>query len=294
VSPAAPMRAVLLDVFTDRPLTGNQLAVFLDGPSVPEAIRQDLAREIGYSETVFVDPPGHPTAGDVKVRIFTPAVELPFAGHPVLGTAVAVAADRGLADGAVVTLECGIGPVPVEVAGGVGRGGAGSGWMRQPLPTVSPWPDVDGVLVALGVDAGALAAPVEVYDNGPTHLVVAVADAAIVAGAAPDLGRLAAVADTTGTSLCSITGPGRATTRMFVPGAGIAEDPATGSAAGPVGVHLLRHALIEPGQLLTLSQGVEMLRPSTLLVRVEGMPGAIAAVGVGGSAVIVGEATFRL
>ena len=283
------MRAVLLDVFTDRALTGNQLAVFLDGPSVPEAIRQDLAREIGFSETVFVDPPSHPTAGDVRARIFTPALELPFAGHPVLGTAVAVGVDRGLGDGAVITLECGVGPVPVELDA-TGRGG----WMRQPLPTVAPWADVDGVLAALGIDSGALAAPVEVYDNGPTHLVVAVSEAAVVSAAVPDMGRLAAAAGTTGTSLCAVTGRDTVVTRMFVPGAGIPEDPATGSAAGPVGVHLLRHGLVEQGQRLTVSQGAAINRPSTLLVRVEGLPDAIAAVGVGGQAVIVGEATFDL
>ncbi|MDQ3294360.1 MAG: PhzF family phenazine biosynthesis isomerase, partial [Actinomycetota bacterium] len=77
-------------MFTDRRFTGNQLAVFPDGGSVPEGLRQDIAREIGFSETVFVDPPSHPTAGDARIRIFTPAVELPFAGHPVLGTAVAL------------------------------------------------------------------------------------------------------------------------------------------------------------------------------------------------------------
>lgn len=284
-----PMRAVLLDVFTDRALTGNQLAVFLDGPSVPEAIRQDLAREIGFSETVYVDPPSHPTAGDVRARIFTPALELPFAGHPVLGTAVAVGVDRGLAAGAVVTLECGVGPVPVELDAG-GRGG----WMRQPLPSVAAWPDVEAVLAALRVERAALAAPPEVYDNGPTHLVVAVGDPSIVTGARPDHGRLAAVAGTTGTSLCAVTGPDSVVTRMFIPGAGVAEDPATGSAAGPVGVHLLRHGLVEPGRQLTLTQGVEIQRPSTLLVRVEGLPDAIAAVAVGGQAVIVGEATFDL
>jgi trans-2,3-dihydro-3-hydroxyanthranilate isomerase len=282
------MKAVLLDVFTDRRFTGNQLAVFLDGPSVPEELRQDVAREIGFSETVFCDPPSHPTAGDVRARIFTPAVELPFAGHPVLGTAVAVAHDRGLPPGAVVTLECGVGPVPVEIdAQGSG------GWMRQPLPEVEPWITVTEVLAALGVDDADLAAPLEVYDNGPTHLVVAVTDVDVVRRAAPDLGRLARVAGTTGTSLCAVTAPGAAATRMFVPGTGIPEDPATGSAAGPVGVHLLRHGLLEPGALLTLTQGVEIHRPSTLHVRVEGLPDAIAAVGVGGTAVIVGELTFR-
>lgn len=285
------MRAVLLDVFTDRPLTGNQLAVFLDGPSVPVAVRQDLAREIGFSETVYVDPPSHPTAGDCRIRIFTPVTELPFAGHPVLGTAVAVALDRGLGAGSVVTLECGVGPVPVEVdASGV----TGSGWMRQPVPSFAAWPDVPALLAALGLAADDVVAPVEVYDNGPTHLMVTVASAAVVAGLTPDLGRLAGLAGTTGTSVCAVSGPASASTRMFSPGMGIAEDPATGSAAGPLGVHLLRHGLLAPGSLLTVTQGVEIQRPSTLLVRVEGLPDAIAAVGVGGSAVIVGDATFRL
>lgn len=278
------MRAVLLDVFTDVPLTGNQLAVFLDGPSVPEAIRQDLAREIGFSETVYVDPPSNPVRGDVRARIFTPEAELPFAGHPVLGTAVALGADRGLGGGAVVTLECGVGPIPVEL-----DDTATGGWMRQVVPTVEAVPEADALLAALGVEATT---PVEVYDNGMAHIVVAVASPEVVAGAAPDLGRLARVAGRRGTSVCAPTGPGTAKTRMFVPGAGIAEDPATGSAAGPVGVHLLRHGLLDPGVELVLTQGVELRRPSTLRVRVEGLPDAIAAVAVGGTAVIVGEATF--
>lgn len=281
------MRAVILDVFTDRPLTGNQLAVFLDGPSVPEETRQDLAREVGFSETVFVDPPSHPTAGDARLRIFTPSIELPFAGHPVLGAAVAVAAARGLAPGSVVTLECGVGPVPVEID----ERGTG-GWMRQPVPSVSPWPDPPSLLEALGVDGAHLAAPVEVYDNGPTHVVVTVGDPEVVRAATPDHGRLARLAGPTGTSLCAVVGPGTGVTRMFSPGMGITEDPATGSAAGPIGVHLLRHGLLEPGTELTLSQGTEILRPSTLLVRVEGLADAIAGVAVGGSAVTVGEIGF--
>ena len=281
------MRFLILDVFTDRPLTGNQLAVFPDGGEVPEALRQDLAREVGFSETVFCDPPSHPTAGDVRARIFTPAVELPFAGHPVLGTAVAVGRERQLPGGSVVTLECGIGPVPVELD----ATGAG-GWMRQPLPAVEPWADVDKLLGALGVDG--VAAPVEVYDNGPVHLIVAVADAATVRDLRPDLGKVEAVAGTMLVSVCAVSGPGAVKTRMFCPGAGVPEDPATGSAAGPVGVHLLRHGLVEAGVLLTLSQGAELQRPSTLLVRVEGLPDAVASVSVGGSAVLVGEGRFNL
>jgi trans-2,3-dihydro-3-hydroxyanthranilate isomerase len=168
------------------------------------------------------------------------------------------------------------------------------GWMRQPLPSVEPWTEVDALLGALGVRGDDVVAPVEVYDNGPHHLVVAVRDEALVRGLAPDLGRLAAVAGAAGTSVCAVTGPGAVTTRMFIPGAGIAEDPATGSAAGPVGVHLLRHGLVAPGQGLTLSQGAEIRRPSTLQVRVEGTADAVSAVAVGGRAVVVGETHFRL
>ena len=283
------MRFLILDVFTDRPLTGNQLAVFPHGESVPEAIRQDLAREIGFSETVYCDEPSHPTAGDVRARIFTPTLELPFAGHPVLGTAVALGRERGLAGGSVVTLECGVGPVPVELD----AGGAG-GWMRQPVPTVETWPDVGGLLDALGLPGDATVAPVEVYDNGPRHIVCAVGDPDVVAGLRPDMGQLAAVAGAAGTSVCAVVDGGTAKTRMFIPGAGVHEDPATGSAAGPVGVHLLRHGLVPPGVQLTLSQGAEIQRPSTLLVRVEGLPDAIASVAVGGAAVLVGEGRFTL
>jgi trans-2,3-dihydro-3-hydroxyanthranilate isomerase len=169
------MRFLLLDVFTDHPLTGNQLAVFPDGREVPEHLRQDLAREIGFSETVYCDPPSHPTAGDARVRIFTPAAELPFAGHPVLGTAVALGRERGVPGGSVVTLECGVGPVPVEL----GADGS-SGWMRQPVPTVERWSDGAALLDALGLDADAPVAPIDVYDNGLRHVVCVVADPELV------------------------------------------------------------------------------------------------------------------
>jgi trans-2,3-dihydro-3-hydroxyanthranilate isomerase len=138
-----------------------------------------------------------------------------------------------------------------------------------------------------------LVAPVEVYDNGPRHVVVAVQDAAIVAALDVDHGGLIRAVGTDGTSVCAPKADGGWSTRMFAPGAGIPEDPATGSAAGPVGVHLLRHGLVEAGREIVLSQGVEMLRPSVLRVRVDGTADAIAGVGVGGSAVIVGELTLR-
>lgn len=284
------LRALVLDVFTDRPLTGNQLAVFpdTDGP-LPAGLRQDIAREIGFSETVFVEAPSHPTAGDARLRIHTPATELPFAGHPVLGSAVALAAHRRLPGGSLVTLECGVGPVPVEL-----DASASGGWMRQPVPDVSPFESTGELLAALGIDPGALVAPVQRYVNGPTHVIAAVDEPSAVTECQPDVGRLATVAGEAGTSLCARTGATTVLTRMFAPGVGIAEDPATGSAAGPVAVHLLRHGLVEPGVELVLSQGASILRPSTLRARVEGLPDAIASVAVGGSAVLVGELTFRL
>ena len=166
--------------------------------------------------------------------------------------------------------------------------------MRQLVPSWGRWPDPAPLLDALGLSAAALVAPIEVYDNGLRHVVVAVADEATVRGLRPDFGRLAGLVPAASTSVCAPTAADAVTTRMFFPAAGVAEDAATGSAAGPVGVHLLRHGLVETGRQLTVSQGAEILRPSTLLVRIEGRGDAIAAVAVGGTAVIVGEARFDL
>jgi trans-2,3-dihydro-3-hydroxyanthranilate isomerase len=283
------LRFLLLDVFTDRALTGNQLAVCVGADPLPAELRQDLAREIGFSETVFVEPPSHVTAGDARLRIHTPSVELPFAGHPVLGSAVALAGERGLAAGAVITLECGVGPIPVEL-GPDGR----SGWMRQPVPTISLFEPAAALLDGLGLAAADVVAPLECYVNGPEHIVVTVASPAIVAEARPDLGQVERAAGARGVSVCAVVDSSTVVTRVFGPGLGVAEDPATGSAAGPVGVHLLRHGLVTPGVELVLHQGHAIKRPSVLRVRVEGLPDAIAGVAVGGDAVLVGEAVLRL
>lgn len=279
----APLRFVVLDVFTDTALAGNQLAVVLGGADLADGRRQDIAREFGFSETTFTGPPSHPTAGDARVRIHTPEVELPFAGHPTLGTAVALGLEGGLPGGAVVTLELGVGGVPVEL-----DDDGGGGWMRQPLPTFGPWDgDRAALLDALGVADDAVRAPIEVYDNGVRHAFVLVHDPAVVAGARPDAGRLAGAAPGTGVSLCAATGPASAVTRMFHPSAGVVEDAATGSAAGPLGVHLLRHGLLSPADELVVAQGAEIRRPSELRVRVDGWGDRIAGVFVGGRAVLV-------
>jgi trans-2,3-dihydro-3-hydroxyanthranilate isomerase len=276
---------VLCDVFTDRPLEGNQLAVFTSGEAVPESLLQPLAREMNLSETVFVLPPAD--GGDAKVRIFTPAAELPFAGHPVLGTAVVLAARLGKDE---VVLETGRGNVPVRIER------PGFGRMTQPIPTVEAFAETDALFAALGVDGAEL--PVEVYDNGVRHLFVALPSAADVAAVAPDVGALAALLGPEGVSTFAPADTGEAgarwKTRMFIPGAGVAEDPATGSAAGPLALHLARHGRIPFGQEIEISQGVELQRPSTLYARVDGDADQVTAISVAGAAVEVAEGSFRL
>ena len=161
----ASFRYVVADVFTDKPLAGNQLAVFTDAREVPEEELQRLAREINFSETVFVYPPE--SGGHVRIRIFTPAAEIPFAGHPTLGTAFVLAAPLQLGE---IRLETGSGIVPVRLERDE-RGRIVFGRMEQPLPTVEPYSDEQRLLDALGVDGSEL--PVELYDNGLPHVYVA-------------------------------------------------------------------------------------------------------------------------
>jgi trans-2,3-dihydro-3-hydroxyanthranilate isomerase len=276
-------RYVMCDVFTDRPLTGNQLAVFTDARAIPEALLPQLAREMNFSETVFVLPPA--AGGHARIRIFTPGTELPFAGHPVLGSAFVLAAPLQLE---TILLETGIGPVPVALQ----REGPRIvfGRMTQPLPKVEAVPEASEILRALGVARAAL--PVERYVNGPRHVMVNVETPAQVAQLTPDLAALAR-ATPDGVS-CFAGASRRWKTRMFAPGHGISEDPATGSAAGPLACHLLRHGRLASGEEIEIAQGAEIGRPSTLYARATGTPEALERVEVGGSAVTVARGEFRL
>jgi trans-2,3-dihydro-3-hydroxyanthranilate isomerase len=273
----------LCDVFTDRPLAGNQLAVFTDARAMPEATLALLARELNLSETVFVYPPAQ--GGHARIRIFTPASELPFAGHPVLGTAFVLAAPLQLP---VIVLETGLGPIPVALERDGPR--ITFGRMTQPRPTAEPFRDAPALLAALGVARSEL--PVELYANGPRHVFVALASEAAVADLRPDLG---AVARLTAVGVNCFAGAGRRwKTRMFAPGHGVAEDPATGSAAGPLAYHLARHGRIAFGDEIEISQGAEIGRPSTLYARVEGEHERVDRIEVGGAAVVVARGEFRL
>jgi trans-2,3-dihydro-3-hydroxyanthranilate isomerase len=277
-------RYVFVDVFTDTPLQGNQLAVFTDAREIPAERFQLLAKEIGFSETVFVLP--KEGDGHARIRIFTPTIEIPFAGHPTLGTAFVLAAPLQLGE---IRLETGAGVVPVKLE----REGARIvfGRMEQPIPSVEPYEDEAELLDALGVQRSEL--PVEVYDNGLRHVYVTLPSEDAVAALKPDLARLAELPAVLGINTFAGSGS-RWKTRMFAPGDGVPEDPATGSAAGPLALHLARHGRIDFGDEIEISQGAEIGRRSTLYARTEGSAERVEKVEVGGSAVIVARGEFQL
>lgn len=274
----ARYRYVVTDVFTDTPLAGNQLAVFTDAREIPEAQLQKIARELNLSETTFVYQPE--ADGHVRMRIFTPTRELPFAGHPTLGTAFVLAGPLQLIE---IKLETGRGTVPVRLE----REGARItfGWMEQPQPTVEPFPHIDELHDALGAQSEL---PVEVYDNGVAHVFVSLPSRDDVVALAPDIGRLEQFG---AFGFNCFAGEGSSwKSRMFGPGLGMAEDPATGSAAGPLAYHLLRHGKVPAGTEIEIEQGAEIGRPSKLYARVE-EDGRIE---VGGQAVIVARGELSI
>jgi trans-2,3-dihydro-3-hydroxyanthranilate isomerase len=277
-------RYVVADVFTDRPLEGNQLGVFTDARQLDGEVMQRLARELNFSETVFVLPAEG--KGHARIRIFTPTIEVPFAGHPTLGTAFVLAAPLQLAE---IRLETAKGVVPVRLERDDGR--ISFGRMIQPLPTVEPYAEVDELLAALKVEHSEL--PVELYDNGIQHVYVALGSEADVAALRPDLALLSDLPAVIGINCFAGSGQ-RWKTRMFAPGDGVPEDPATGSAAGPLALHLARHGRIAFGDEIEITQGVEIGRPSKLFARADGSADAVEAIEVGGSAVIVARGEFRL
>ena len=277
------LRFVVVDVFTDRALAGNQLAVFTDARDLDTETMQALAQEIGFSETTFVL--SAEDGGTVRMRIFTPVAELPFAGHPTLGTAWVLGAPL---ERAVIELETGMGIVPVELE----RDESGAlrfGRMVQPVPSVQPYPESEALLAALGATESEL--PIERYDNGPLFTFVTLGSRDAVAALEPDYNALTALE----VNVSCIAGSERIwKTRMFAPSLGMLEDPATGAAAGPLACHVCRHGLVPWGTEIEISQGDELGRPSILYARAEGSEAGIERVEVGGRAVVVARGEFRL
>ena len=280
-------RYTVVDAFTDTPLEGNPVAVFTDATGLSPEVMQRTARELNLSETVFVL---RSEQAHLRVRIFTPAVELPFAGHPILGAAFVVGRAMG---SPVVRLETGLGVVPVTLTRPGGGADPVYGEMEQPVPSAEPFVAVDELLAALGISGsrdGLL--PIEAYRNGPAHVYVELPSPDGVAELKPDIGALERLGVY---GINTFAGSGeRWKTRMFGPALGVAEDPATGSAAGPLAVHLARHGRIAYGSEIEIVQGVEIGRRSVLRARVEGAADAIERVVVGGSAVIVARGEYRL
>ena len=277
-------RYVVADVFTDTPLEGNALAVFTDARELREHELQPLARELNLSETVFVYPPEQ--GGNARIRLFTPSVELPFAGHPTLGSAYVLAGPLQLPEIRLETLR-GIVPVALERE----HDRIVFGRMQQPLPEWRPYDEATALLAALHVERSEL--PVEHYDNGAQFVYVGLGSEDEVAALRPDPVALGDLPGFVG--VLAFAGAGaRWKARMFAPGGGVAEDPATGSAAGPLAVHLARHGRIGFGEEIEITQGVEIGRPSKLYARADGSADALERVEVGGSAMIVARGEFRL
>ncbi|HEV3382078.1 MAG TPA: PhzF family phenazine biosynthesis protein [Trebonia sp.] len=280
---------LIADVFTGSPLEGNQLGIFPDGRGLSGELMLKATREMSFSETVFFLPPeaGKPeTESDAHVRIFTPGGEIPFAGHPTLGSAWVLADILGKD---TVTIKTAAGLVPVELE----RQGQmiTFGRMSQPVPVWAPCGAVADLIEALGAPAKPDGLPVETYTNGPVNVYVEFPSEEALIALEPDTQKLSRIPLNVSCFTRSATGW---VTRMFAPALGVPEDPATGSAAGPLAVHLARHGRIEFGEEIEIRQGAQIHRPSVLYARVEGSGDVVEKVIVGGRAVIVAHGSYRL
>ena len=299
------LRYHIVDVFTDRAFGGNPLAVFTNGRGVSAGLMQSIANELNLSETTFVLPPDD-RENDYRVRIFTPAAELPMAGHPTVGTSFVLAREHMIRlDGGEVTirLEEGVGTIPVDIS--FRDGEPDLIWMRQPLPTFGPRfddPAAVAEMLSVGPEALADGLPLEIVSCGVPFLFVPLKSLSAVRSVRfrPDAWeralRPAGINEvfvfTTETEL-----PGSTVhSRMFAPGLGIPEDPATGAASGPLGCYLVRHGLFPAAgrAKFTSEQGIEMGRPSIIKIVIDEEAGRITGVRVGGRCVFVGEGYFEV
>jgi trans-2,3-dihydro-3-hydroxyanthranilate isomerase len=294
-----------VDVFTDRAFGGNPLAVFTNGRGLETETMQAIAKEFNLSETTFVLPPDDPRH-DWRVRIFTPSSELPMAGHPTVGTSFVLAREhmipRGEAETDIV-LEEGVGPVPVRVSFESGEPVFAE--MSQPLPTFGPeLNDRKAVAAMLSLEESDIEAdlPVEVISCGVPFLYVPLRtldaarrarpraeliETAATDGIPPEVFVFTREVEHEGSTVHS---------RMFAPGLGITEDPATGAASGPLGCYLVRYRLVEcdPSAEIVSEQGLEMGRPSFIRIGIEQSGEEITAVRVGGRSHFMGEGFIEI
>jgi len=300
------LRFHTLDVFTDRPFGGNPLGVFPDAAHLPTELMQRIASEMNLSETVFLGPP-ESAEGDARVRIFTPRVEVPFAGHPTVGTAIHIA--RALPDApeegeVMLVLEENVGAVPVTVRFSRGEP-VFARFTTALLPEHRPSPHAPMELAAmLGLDPAEVAPHgfrPEMVSCGLPYYVIPVTSAEAVSRSFLDLTlwrRLLADGWAHHVYVVSLNGTERdvdVRVRMFAPGSGVHEDPATGSAAAALGGYLSNlDGRADASLSWTVEQGVEMGRPSRLYVEADRAGGATTAVRVGGGAVPVSRGSMTI
>ena len=295
------------DVFTNHLFGGNQLAVVLDGRGLATETMQAIAKEMNFSETTFVLPPEKADT-DVRMRIFTPGEELPMAGHPTIGSTFALARAGVIERGRErFVFGCGIGPVPVALTW---KGeDLTFAWMSQAKPVFGPpLANPAAAAAALSVSTPAVAGtglPIQVVSCGNPFLFVPLTSRAAVDNAAVNRPAFDELLQSSKGGAHGVfcfsaeRGSDRATvySRMFAPDLGVLEDPATGSASGPLGCYLVRHKVVPPakaGAMLSL-QGVKMGRPSHVHIAVGLQKGGeIASVRVGGEAVLAGEGTLYI
>ena len=297
-------RYLHLDVFTAEKFGGNQLAVFLDARGLAGETMQAMTKEMNFSESTFILPAERPDT-DIRMRIFTPGREMPMAGHPTVGSAFALALAGVIPTGRRRwTFGLNIGPTPVDIDW------AGDSptfvWMTQQPPVFGPVvTDVGAAAHAIGVDAAAVRStrlPVQEVSCGVPFVFIPVATRASVDAASPNLDAFNRLCEEAGVDnhamfvFSRAPGPDGATvySRMFAPGLGVYEDPATGSASGPLGCYLVRHGVVPPDQAGTILslQGVKMGRPSRVHIAIGLDDGEITRVQVGGEAVLVGEGSL--
>lgn len=292
-----------LDVFTDVAFGGNQLAVFPDATEIPENNLQRIANELNLSETTFVYPSEHPNC-DYKVRIFTPGQELPMAGHPTLGTAFVLAnlQDLSNTNEMTLTLEEGVGPIKVDLE--IENGSIGLITMQQPNPKISPpFEDRHSIAKLLSLNEEGLVdgLPVQVLDCGIPYMIIPVRDLKSVESIKfrldiyDDLYKKYQIPFSLAYSLETVHAQNDVHCRMFAPEAGVLEDPATGSAHGPLGSYLATHKILGSGNIqFTSEQGYELGRHSELKVEILMNEDEIARVLVGGKCVPIGQGELKL
>ncbi|HEX6164010.1 MAG TPA: PhzF family phenazine biosynthesis protein [Vicinamibacterales bacterium] len=300
------MRYLHYDVFTDTMFEGNQLAVFEDARGLATQQMQAITKEMNFSECTFILP-AEAAGTDIRMRIFTPASELPMAGHPVVGSTFALAELGVIKKGqASFVFGLNVGPTKVELTWEGDQ--LSFAWMDQKVPEfrapVSPRPDI---IRSVGLDPAAVDAtglPIEEVSCGNAFMLIPVKTRAAVDAAEADIaamkklksafpgGHVGVLFFTNEPVDSKVT----VYSRMFAPSAGIVEDPATGSAAGPLGSYLVKHRLVDRSAMQDMVnlQGVAMGRPSRLHMRIIEKDGAIARVQVGGKSVLVGQGTIAL